>query len=208
MKKVSLLLDVILLIGLSACSKNNPYPEYETTFSFEERIKSVIIDENTRHVYLKGMVARLYSGMHDQKLRIIPGLTTATKEQYDISDSLILSFRQDYDRDSIKIDIFPEQIKKPIVIAFTVENLVVGKDYSLYMDTTIINLIPAFFHLESPGVFNYGTGELTKLDFVVRVNHKSSSFNWSGYQLNYEETIGSSPDSFVFANESPNKLYY
>lgn len=79
----------------------------------------------------------------NQKLTIIPELTTATKEQYHITDSLVLFFHKNYDRDSIKIDIFPEQIKRMITIAFTVENLVVDKDYSLYIDTTIINLIPS-----------------------------------------------------------------
>lgn len=70
-------------------------------------------------------------------------LTTAIKEQYHISDSLVLLFHKNYDCDSIKIDIFPEQIKRTITIAFMVENLVVDKDYSLYIDTPIINLIPS-----------------------------------------------------------------
>ncbi len=134
---------ISLLMLLLSCSKNDPYPKYETTFSFEEREKNIIIDNSTHYVYLKGKVSRLYSNMHNQKLKIIPELTTATKEQYHISDSLVLLFHKNYDRDSIKIDIFPEQIKRTITIAFTVENLVVDKDYSLYIDTTIINLIPS-----------------------------------------------------------------
>ena len=143
MKKINLIFRIVLLFVLGSCSKNDPYPKYETTFSFEEREKNVIIDNSTHYVYLKGKVARLYSNMHNQKLTIIPELTTATKEQYHITDSLVLFFHKNYDRDSIKIDIFPEQIKRMITIAFTVENLVVDKDYSLYIDTTIINLIPS-----------------------------------------------------------------
>lgn len=143
MKKVNLIFRIVLLFVLGSCSKNDPYPKYETTFSFEEREKNVIIDDSTHYVYLKGKVVRLYFNMHNQKLKIIPELTTATKEQYHISDSLVLLFHKNYDRDSIKIDIFPEQIKRTITIAFTVENLVVDKDYSLYIDTTIINLIPS-----------------------------------------------------------------
>ena len=143
MKKVNLIFRIVLLFVLGSCSKNDPYPKYETTFSFEEREKNVIIDNSTHYVYLKGKVSLLYSNMHNQKLTIIPELTTATKEQYHIADSLVLLFHKNYDRDSIKIDIFPEQIKRMITIAFTVENLVVDKDYSLYIDTTIINLIPS-----------------------------------------------------------------
>ena len=143
MKKINLIFRIVLLFVLGSCSKNDPYPKYETTFSFEEREKNVIIDNSTHYVYLKGKVARLYSNMHNQKLKIIPELTTAAKEQYHISDSLVLLFHKNYDRDSIKIDIFPEQIKRTITIAFMVENLVVDKDYSLYIDTPIINLIPS-----------------------------------------------------------------
>ena len=143
MKKINLIFRIVLLFVLGSCSKNDPYPKYETTFSFEEREKNVIIDNSTHYVYLKGKVARLYSNMHNQKLTIIPELTAATKEQYHIADSLVLFFHKNYDRDSIKIDIFPEQIKRTITIAFMVENLVVDKDYSLYIDTPIINLIPS-----------------------------------------------------------------
>lgn len=143
MKKISLLFSVVLFIMLGSCAKNDLYPKYETTFSFEEREKNVIIDNSIHYVYLKGKVARLYSNTHNQKLKIIPELTTATEEQYHIADSLVLLFHKNYDRDSIKIDIFPEQIKRTIIIAFTVENLVVDKDYSRYIDTTIINLIPS-----------------------------------------------------------------
>ena len=143
MKKVNLIFRIVLLFVLGSCSKNDPYPKYETTFSFEEREKNVIVDNSTHYVYLKGKVSLLYSNMHNQKLKIIPELTTAIKEQYHISDSLVLLFHKNYDCDSIKIDIFPEQIKRTITIAFMVENLVVDKDYSLYIDTTIINLIPS-----------------------------------------------------------------
>ena len=143
MKKINLIFRIVLLFVLGSCSKNDPYPKYETTFSFEEREKNVIVDNSTHYVYLKGKVSLLYSTMHNQKLKIIPELTTAIKEQYHISDSLVLLFHKNYDCDSIKIDIFPEQIKRTITIAFMVENLVVDKDYSLYIDTPIINLIPS-----------------------------------------------------------------
>ncbi|WP_320914849.1 hypothetical protein [Butyricimonas paravirosa] len=114
MKKVNLIFRIVLLFVLGSYSKNDPYPKYETTFSFEEREKNVIIDNSTHYVYLKGKVSRLYSNMHNQKLKIIPELTTAAKEQYHIADSLVLLFHKNYDRDSIKIDIFPEQIKRTI----------------------------------------------------------------------------------------------
>lgn len=47
-----------------------------------------------------------------------------------------------YPQDSLKIDIYPIKIESPVSIAFKVENLVVDQDYTLYVDTTIINLIP------------------------------------------------------------------
>jgi len=50
MKKINLIFRIVLLFVLGSCSKNDPYPKYETTFSFEEREKNVIVDNST-HVF-------------------------------------------------------------------------------------------------------------------------------------------------------------
>ena len=50
MKKVNLIFRIVLLFVLGSCSKNGLYPKYETTFSFEEREKNVIIDNSTHYV--------------------------------------------------------------------------------------------------------------------------------------------------------------
>ena len=47
MKQMNLIFRIVLLFVLGSCSKNDPYPKYETTFSFEEREKNVIIDNST-----------------------------------------------------------------------------------------------------------------------------------------------------------------
>ena len=57
MKKINLIFRIVLLFVLGSCSKNDPYPKYETTFSFEEREKNVIVDNSTHYVYLKGKVS-------------------------------------------------------------------------------------------------------------------------------------------------------
>lgn len=132
---------LVLSLLFLGCKKDT-YPKFEHTFSFEERGKDIIIDKNTDHVYLKGKIDRLYSETSRQALKVIPELTTATLVQYHLPDSLIFHFKEAYSRDSLKIDIYPIKIESPVSIAFTVENLVVDRDYTLYIDTTIINLIP------------------------------------------------------------------
>ena len=42
---MNLIFRIVLLFVLGSCSKNDPYPKYETTFSFEEREKNVIIND-------------------------------------------------------------------------------------------------------------------------------------------------------------------
>lgn len=136
------ILCFMVLLSLFWGCKKDTYPKFEHTFSFEERGKDIIIDKNTDHVYLKGKIDRLYSETSRQALKVIPELTTATLVQYSLPDSLIFHFKEAYGRDSLKINLFPIKIESPVSIAFTVENLVVDRDYTLYIDTTIINLIP------------------------------------------------------------------
>ena len=65
-----------------------------------------------------------------------------------------------------------------------------------------------FFHLETPGVFNYGGEEHPRLNIVVRADHKSSFLSWPGYQLDYTGYTGSGTELYIFATTPPSKLYY
>ena len=65
-----------------------------------------------------------------------------------------------------------------------------------------------FFHLETPGVFNYGGEEHPRLNIVVRADHKSSFLSWPGYQLDYTGYTGSGTEFYIFATTPPSKLYY
>ena len=71
MKKINLIFRIVLLFVLGSCSKNDPYPKYETTFSFEEREKNVIVDNSTHYVYLKGKVSLLYSNIQSSVITSI-----------------------------------------------------------------------------------------------------------------------------------------
>lgn len=142
----SILYLTIFILILGGCKKNDPFPYYEHTFSFEERKKSIYITPDMDHIHVKGKVGRLYL-MSDcqtlvQTLKIIPELTTATPSQYHLPDSLLLHFTEENARDSLKIDIYPDKIESPVSIAFSPQNIVIGRNYSLYIDTTIITLIP------------------------------------------------------------------
>lgn len=111
------------------------------TFSFTKRTDVVPVTRSTTHYILEGTIEETPDEFSLQEITVARDLTTAiNKTHFKLPENMRM-FASD-NKSSINITLLPENIDKEVQIAFTTYHKPDGRDYSKYIDTIIVKLVP------------------------------------------------------------------
>ncbi|MDL2252154.1 hypothetical protein LJC12_04820 [Odoribacter sp. OttesenSCG-928-J03] len=128
----------------SSCEEDGPiYPDMQdNTFGFISTHVQEKITDSTTFITIHGKIDEERHKVFKEAIRIIPELTTAIDlEQYTLEENSAFFFAVDSLHSSVNIQVYPEHIYDTAQITVTTVDKILYKDYSIYIDTLIIQLI-------------------------------------------------------------------
>lgn len=134
MKKYFLIVGMFLAV---ACRNDNFYPDDTTTFTMREMTVNVTPTTNSF-----SLVVTQKGGIQDRNILFDSKKSTAVINQhFYLPKELIVKFPNKRNTESVDVQIFPAEIKEPLVMSFYLQGSG-GRIASDFIDTITVKLIP------------------------------------------------------------------